>query len=483
MAESKAPASRSKKFMKDLGIYAIGNLGSKLITFLLVPLYTFFIDNPAEFGYYDLCINTAFCLIPLVGLQLNEGAFRFLMDTDSESQRTRIVSFVYRTLLCNSSIVIVLGVLMGCFFEIKYLGLSIAFGLGQTFYDVVLQIVRGLGRVKYFVGAGICNTLLIALTSIVFVVVLDMGIPGIFIGNIIARFTIVTVLNVRLKIFRKYFRFNCTDGSVHKDIINYSLPLIPAALCWWFITNSNIYFLSHYCGLTDTGLYGFVGRFTGILFILSQIFYQTWQQNALEQYDSPDRTRYFSEVFNNYFFLLSFLVVVFSFGIRIFYPIIIASEFQVSAQYIYVNSVYVMLSALAQFYELGYQCSKQTRYILPSLVVVAIANIVCNWIFVQVWAIYGVIFSNVITWGVLLLYRVIDTRRFMHIHYSPRNLLYVLLLVASGCCYYYYRALSVDIIMLVANTIFFVVLMPKTMKIFLVEMMKPKIANDINIEF
>ena len=29
--------SRSSKFVKDIGIYAIGNIGSKIITFLMVP--------------------------------------------------------------------------------------------------------------------------------------------------------------------------------------------------------------------------------------------------------------------------------------------------------------------------------------------------------------------------------------------------------------------------------------------------------------
>lgn len=36
--------NRSTKFINDIFIYAIGNLGSKLITFLLVPLYTYYIS-------------------------------------------------------------------------------------------------------------------------------------------------------------------------------------------------------------------------------------------------------------------------------------------------------------------------------------------------------------------------------------------------------------------------------------------------------
>ena len=42
--------NRSSKMMKDMGIYAIGNLGSKIITFLMVPLYTYYVENTADFG-------------------------------------------------------------------------------------------------------------------------------------------------------------------------------------------------------------------------------------------------------------------------------------------------------------------------------------------------------------------------------------------------------------------------------------------------
>ena len=53
-SDSNKASSRSSKFIKDIGIYAIGNIGSKLITFLMVPMYTHYI-NTSDFGYYDVC--------------------------------------------------------------------------------------------------------------------------------------------------------------------------------------------------------------------------------------------------------------------------------------------------------------------------------------------------------------------------------------------------------------------------------------------
>ena len=75
--------NRGRKFINDIFIYAIGNLGSKLITFLLVPLYTYFI-SPEDFGYYDIALNISFLGIGLLSFQLKDGVFRFLLDNEEE---------------------------------------------------------------------------------------------------------------------------------------------------------------------------------------------------------------------------------------------------------------------------------------------------------------------------------------------------------------------------------------------------------------
>ena len=49
--------SRTLGFVKNLGIYAIGSVGAKLIMFVLVPIYSFFV-SPEELGYYDVCFVT-----------------------------------------------------------------------------------------------------------------------------------------------------------------------------------------------------------------------------------------------------------------------------------------------------------------------------------------------------------------------------------------------------------------------------------------
>ena len=78
MAES---GNRVRKLAKDVGVYALGNIGSKLITFMMIPLYTYFI-NAADFGFAEYAGRTVrsgprFCLF-LYRKEVKNGKIRQL---------------------------------------------------------------------------------------------------------------------------------------------------------------------------------------------------------------------------------------------------------------------------------------------------------------------------------------------------------------------------------------------------------------------
>ncbi|MBQ2236271.1 MAG: hypothetical protein II428_06065 [Muribaculaceae bacterium] len=122
--------SRGSKFIKDMGVYAIGNIGSKVITFLMVPLYTFFVHDTGEFGYYDVCLTACFLLMPFVTLNLRDGAFRFLIDAPSDAVRRGVVNMVVRTLGVNTLLTLVIAAAIAIIHPVAYLRSGSAHKLG-----------------------------------------------------------------------------------------------------------------------------------------------------------------------------------------------------------------------------------------------------------------------------------------------------------------------------------------------------------------
>ena len=56
-------------------IFALGTFGSKLLVFLLMPLYTSVLTT-AEYGAMDVVVNVSNMLLPLVIVSINDGVIR-----------------------------------------------------------------------------------------------------------------------------------------------------------------------------------------------------------------------------------------------------------------------------------------------------------------------------------------------------------------------------------------------------------------------
>ena len=81
--------NKYKNLVKDTIIFAIGNIGSKLILFFLVPLYTAYMTQE-QYGTSDLIFTIAQLILPFVSIVIYDALIRFGLSKD---ERNRIVSF------------------------------------------------------------------------------------------------------------------------------------------------------------------------------------------------------------------------------------------------------------------------------------------------------------------------------------------------------------------------------------------------------
>lgn len=427
--------NRSTKFLNDIFIYAIGNLGSKLITFLLVPLYTYFI-SPDDFGYYDVVLTLTFLAMGFITFQLRDGTFRFLLDNEDEHTRKSVVSFSYKLLSQSSLVVLIAGIVLSFFCDIRDWGWIIAFVIVLSLYEVEIQIVRGLGQNKQFVFAGIFTAFQIGVYSLIFVAWLQMGIAGIFCSNILARIVSMLVIEFRAQVFKRYFIVGFKDKALNRALLKYSLPLLPNAICWWLLGSSSRLFIEHFLGLEANGIFAVSMKFSTILETFSVIVYQAWQETAIKQYEAPDRAKFFSKIFNAYTFILTVLALVFVFALKFNYFWLVDERYADSLQYLYPMSISVICFALASFYDLGYQCSKQTVRNLPGVVVTTVVNLLMNYLFIRLWDIWGIVLSSILSYLFMLGVRMFDTRKFFPVKLSW-EIIYPILFLAGGAVMFY----------------------------------------------
>ena len=362
-------------------------------------------------------------------------------------------------------------------FDIKYMWHTVAFGIVFAVFEVVQQMLRGLGHNKLYAGIGILTSFLIFSLSVPLVIWADMGVEGVYAGNILARLVALMFAEWRVGMFSRYIRLHADVKAIGCEILRFSYPLIVVNLIVIFIASGNRFFIEHFLGLYENGLYAVAVKFACILEALTLIVNQTWQETAIRQYADADRDSFYSKIFNTYLWFLVIVVVGVSYVVRFSYGYIVGSEYQESVWLVYPLVLSSMLLSLLVFYDVAYQCSKQTSRQLPCLVIALFISIASNYFFSKWWGLYGILASINVTYIFMLIYKVIDTRRYMLLTINYRSIMMIGLLILSGVMYYVLtETLSLVVYFVVACAASFVIC-PKTILDFAAEKLKLKTAK------
>ena len=76
-----------KRLLSNTAILAVGTFASKVLVFLMMPLYTSILATD-EFSVADLITQTANLLIPLACVGIVDGIFRFALDEEKDRKKT-----------------------------------------------------------------------------------------------------------------------------------------------------------------------------------------------------------------------------------------------------------------------------------------------------------------------------------------------------------------------------------------------------------
>jgi O-antigen/teichoic acid export membrane protein len=150
-------------------------------------------------------------------------------------------------------------------------------------------------------------------------------------------------------------------------------------------------------------------------------------------------------MFNSYIFLLAGILVGYVFMLKVNYGWLVASEYRESLNFIYPLGLSAVIFAIAAFFDMGYQCAKDTSRTLPAIVLSAVINVILNFMLIKPLGVYGVILTQVITYTVLFTYRWHDMRRYFVLKSSSRSLVPVIVMLLSAIPFYYCDGIVINI--------------------------------------
>ena len=371
--------SREKELVKKTGIYAVGNLGAKVLSYVMVLVYSYFI-LPDEMGYYDLIITTVAMIQPLVIFQMNDGIYRFLAERKDK----------------NSLATVGTGV--------KFLVLT------TLFTEFVFFIISFFYHFEY-AFTGVLNSAVMLVYEIIGLMFLKQGVKALLISKVVANYICIILLFIVQKELRESIKEKF-DKKIFKELLRYSAPLVPNTICWWIVNASDRYIILYFLGTSYNGIYSMATKFPTVLTTLTSIFYLAWQEAAIKEYDTPDRDSFFSNIFKKYYVLLFTLGICAIPATKLVIELLVSSDYK--SAWMYTGFLYLgaIFSALCSFLGLGYQISKQTERSLFTTVFAAILNVVINIVLIRVIGLQAASFSTFAAYLFLFIIRLKHTERY-----------------------------------------------------------------------
>lgn len=441
--------SKGKDLAKNTAIVSIGKICTQLITFFLLPVYTAVLSNE-EYGVVDLLNTLTSLLLPIATLQIEQGIFRYLLDCrENKEKQTTLITTVSKFILVQSAICILIFLCASPFIHNEYKYFLMANLLMGILSSISLQICRGLGDNKtYAVGSFITGALTVIL-NVIFIVAFKWGAYGMLIATAISNLLCTIYVFVKKKIY-KYIDIKQNDKKLLKDIIKYSVPLIPNMISWWIVSASDRTIISAVIGVAQNGIYSAANKFSGIFSTLYSVFNLTWTESASININSEDRDEFFSKIFD---FIVRFFgslclgtiaVMPFVFGI------LVNEKFAESYYQIPILILGSVFNILVSFLGSVYVAKKLTKEIAKTSIIAAIINIVVNIALINQIGLYAASISTVIAYFAMFIYRWIDVKKYVSIKTNKTLIAVLSVSFLVAIITYYLKMKIISIVVLLA---------------------------------
>lgn len=409
--------NRSKYLLKNMGILTISNFSSKILVFLLVPLYTTVLST-AEYGAYDLAVSTATLFYPILTLNIVDAVMRFLMDKDYDKKSIAGIGLKF---LSISIILFAFGMYI---LNVTKLwpdinGLEIYIFLYYFFYvlnQFLIQFAKGLEQVKEMGIAGVVSTLVMLLTNILFLLVFKCGLSGFFWANILAQGISALYIAIRIQIL-SYIEFKRVDKVLQKEMLIYSIPLIASVIGWWVNSTADKYVVTFILGVSANGLLSVSYKIPQILNTIQSIFIQAWQISAIKEYGDNNTARFYGNTFTIINLLMCIVCSWLIFLTRPLAHFLYSKDFYVAWRYVPFLLIASVLNSASGMLGPILSAKKKSKAMMWSAVIGASVNIIMNIVLVHFIGIQGATIATVICSYIIYMVRKIAVGKEIKIDY------------------------------------------------------------------
>jgi len=395
---------------KNIVLFSISGFVPKILSLILVPLYTSYLTT-AEYGISDLITVTVTLLIPIFTLGIQDAVMRFALD--EKYTKSDVFTIALKIILFGALPVLAATVIAAClnlpqlsntflmFFFIMY--------LTNALNNTISLFCRAVNKVNVIVVSSILNSLTTLIANVVFLTIFKWGLVGYLSANTIGAIFALLYCFFAGKLY-KYIK-PIKQKSVIKEMIAFSFPLIFSVISWWINNASSRYILTWMSGVAASGIFAVAYKIPNLLTVFQNIFSQAWSISAIKEFDKNDTDHFIGNTYTMVNFSLTVICSIIMICNVLIARILYSNDFFVAWQYVPPLLMSVLFNAMSLFIGSIFTAVKDTKTLSISTIIGAAINIICNFVLIHFWDVYGAVFATMIGYAIVLLVRHIILRK------------------------------------------------------------------------
>ena len=428
--------SREGNLLKNTFVLSIGVFLPKLVGFITLPLLTAYLTT-AEYGTYDLVTVLASLVLPAATLQIQTAAFRFLIDSRDDKQETdKIITGIYAFIIPTSIIALVI-----LFFVLNSVAVSsrlliCAYFLFDILENAARQIVRGLSDNKSYSVSSIISALGKMIFVVIFVWWLREGLNGALVCLCVSSALSLAYLCLKGNVL-SHFHLRSLSKKKIREMVSYSWPMVPNSLSMWVMSVSDRFVLTLFMGVEVNAVYAVANKIPSILALARTTFTMAWQENASTSYCDKDAPAYYSKMYDKMIGIMTGCLALLIAATPVLFAVLIKGDYADAYYQMPILFAATLMDCLSSFLGGIYVAFKRTRNVGLTTITAAGINLLIDFLFVNKIGVYAASISTLVSYTVLVAFRMINIRKFVPMKYNYKTIVQSILLIIAMCflCY------------------------------------------------
>lgn len=373
--------------------YSLGELLPKVISFLLLPLYTRYL-SPSDYGIvsYTTTITTFLSVIGMLGL--NSYVLRYYFIYKDEESRKKVVGTafiavsVFNLFILGIAFLVMPSIIDTYDIQVAwnpFFMFALVTNLFTSFSTIPLCLYRIKQEANNYVLINISRTMLTVIFNLLFIVWLNAGIEGYFYAHLYSSIPFIPIFFV---IIGKYSKFNFSFSFL-KEGLRFALPLVPGTLAYIIINMSDRIILERNVSMSQIGLYNIAITISSALQIVIQSGYHAIEPDIFSNYGSEDYydfVRRLQKVFYSFIFVAGLLIALFSQEV---FALFLSSEYYSGYLFVPILVVTAVISGQNIIYGAILQGDRKSKIIGGITILGSILSFTFNIILIPLIGVWG----------------------------------------------------------------------------------------------